>query len=110
MYVKYRIFTQNIYRTFANFLRGIQAFYKNEKSFTRDLYQSNLSDKTRKTYNQINIILTHCQLNKIKNVTVCYSVLLLKKTKKLIKLNGSGEKGVLTRKIDIKSVIINSQR
>ena len=104
MYLKYRIFTQNIYKIFANFLRGIQAFYKNDKSFTRDLYQSNLSDKTRKTYNQINIILTHCQLNKTKiNVTVCYSVLLLKKTKNLIKLNGNGEKGVLTRKIEIKS-------
>ena len=83
MYVKYRIFTQNIYRIFANFLRGIQAFYKNEKSFTRDLYQSNLSDKTRKTYNQINIILTHCQLNKIKNVTVCSIV---KESKKIDKI------------------------
>ena len=99
MYVKYRIFTQNIYRIFANFLRGIQAFYKNEKSFTRDLYQSNLSDKTRKTYNQINIILTHCQLNKIKNVTVCYSVLLLNKTKKLIKLNGKVKKASLPVKL-----------
>ena len=99
MYVKYRIFTQNIYKIFANFLRGIQAFYKNEKSFTRDLYQSNLSDKTRKTYNQINIILTHCQLNKIKNVTVCYSVLLLKKTKKLIKLNGKVKKASLPVKL-----------
>ena len=98
MYVKYRIFTQNIYKIFVNFLRGILAFQKNDKSFARDLYQSNLSDKTRKTYNQINIILTHCQVNKIKNVTVCYSVLLLKKTKKMIKLNGNGEKGVLTRK------------
>ena len=66
MYVKYRIFTQNIYKIFANFLRGILAFQKNDKSFARDLYQSNLSDKTRKTYNQINIILTHCQVNKIK--------------------------------------------
>ena len=28
----------------------------------------------------------------------------------MIKLNGNGEKGVLTRKIDIKSLIINSQR
>ena len=82
MYVKYRIFTQNIYKIFVNFLRGILAFQRNDKSFARDLYQSNLSDKTRKTYNQINIILTHCQVNKIKNVTVCYSVLLLKKTKK----------------------------
>ena len=99
MYVKYRIFTQNIYKIFANFLRGIQAFYKNEKSFTRDLYQSNLSDKTRKTYNQINIILTHCQLNKIKNVTVCYSVLLLNKTKKLIKLNGKVKKASLPVKL-----------
>ena len=99
MYVKYRIFTQNIYKIFANFLRGIQAFYKNEKSFTRDLYQSNLSDKTRKTYNQINIILTHCQQNKIKNVTVCYSVLLLKKTKKLIKLNGKVKKASLPVKL-----------
>ena len=70
-----------LHKIFANFLRGILAFNKNDKSFARDLYQSNLSDKTRKTYNQINIILTHCQLNKIKNVTVCYSVLLLKKTK-----------------------------
>ena len=52
------------------------------------------------------MILTHCQLNKIKNMTV----LLLKKTRKLIKLNGNGEEGVLTRKIDIKSLIINSQR
>ena len=41
---------------------------------------------------------------------VCYSVLLLKKTKKLIKLNGNGEKGVLTRKIDVESLIINWQR
>ena len=43
-------------------------------------------------------------------MTVCYSVLLLKKTKKLIKLNGNGEEageGVLIRKIDIKSLIIN---
>ena len=71
MYAKYRIFTQNIYKISVNFLRGILAFQKNDKSFARDLYQSNLSDKTRKTYNQINIILTHCQLNKIKNVTVC---------------------------------------
>ena len=110
MYVKYRIFTQNIYKIFVNFLRAILAFQKNDKSFARDLYQSNLSDKTRKTYNQINIILTHCQVNKTKNVTVCYSVLLLKKTKKMIKLNGIGEKGVLTRKIDIKSLIINLQR
>ena len=70
-----------LHKICANFLRGILAFNKNDKSFARDLYQSNLSDKTRKTYNQINIILTHCQLNKIKNVTVCYSVLLLKKTK-----------------------------
>ena len=70
-----------LHKIFANFLRGILAFNKNDKSFARDLYQSNLSDKTRKTYNQINITLTHCQLNKIKNVTVCYSVLLLKKTK-----------------------------
>ena len=38
------------------------------------------------------------------------TVLLLKKTRKLIKLNGNGEKGVLTRKIDIKSLIINSER
>ena len=38
------------------------------------------------------------------------TVLLLKKTRKLIKLNGNGEEGVLTRKIDIKSLIINSQR
>ena len=28
----------------------------------------------------------------------------------MIKLNGNGEKGVLTRKIDIKSLIINLQR
>ena len=99
MYVKYRIFTQNIYKIFVNFLRGILAFQKNDKSFARDLYQSNLSDKTRKTYNQINIILTHCQLNKIKNVTVCYSVLLLKKTKKLIKLNGKVKKASLPVKL-----------
>ena len=99
-----------LHKIFVNFLRGILAFQKNDKSFARDLYQSNLSDKTRKTYNQINIILTHCQVNKIKNVTVCYSILLLKKTKKMIKLNGIGEKGVLTRKIDIKSLIINLQR
>ena len=58
MYVKYRIFTQNIYKVFANFLRGILAFHKNDKSFARDLYQSNLSDKTRKTYTEINIIST----------------------------------------------------
>ena len=58
MYVKYRIFTQNIYKIFVNFLRGILAFQKNDKSFARDLYQSNLSDKTRKTYTEINIILT----------------------------------------------------
>ena len=81
MYLKYRIFTQNIHKIFANFLLEIIAFHKNDKSFARDLYQSNLSDKTRKTYNQINIISTHCQVNKIKNVTVCLSVLLLKKTK-----------------------------
>ena len=99
MYVKYRIFTQNIYKIFVNFLRGILALQKNDKSFARDLYQSNLSDKTRKTYNQINIILTHCQLNKIKNVTVCYSVLLLKKTKKLIKLNGKVKKASLPVKL-----------
>ena len=43
-------------------------------------------------------------------LSVNYSVLLLKKTKKMIKLNGIGEKGVLTRKIDIKSLIINLQR
>ena len=108
MYVKCGIFTRNIYKIFANFLRGILGFHKNDESFARDLYQSNLSDKTRKTYTEINIILT---LNKTKiNVTVFYSVLLLKKTKNLIKLNGKGEKGVLTRKIDIESLIINSQR
>ena len=38
------------------------------------------------------------------------TVLLLKKTRKLIKLNGNGEEGVLTRKIEIKNLIINSQR
>ena len=44
--------------TNLNFLREILAFQKNDKSFARDLYQSNLSDKTRKTYTEINIILT----------------------------------------------------
>ena len=72
-----------LHKIFANFLRGILAFNKNDKSFARDLYQSNLSDKTRKTYNQINIILTHCQLNKIKNVTVCSIV---KESKKIDKI------------------------
>ena len=59
MYVKYRILTKYLHGALENFLRGILVFHKNDKSFARDLYQSNLSDKTRKTYNQINIILTH---------------------------------------------------
>ena len=83
IYVKYRILTKYLHGALENFLRGILVFHKNEKSFARDLYQSNLSDKTRKTYNQINIILTHCQLNKIKNVTVCSIV---KESKKIDKI------------------------
>ena len=82
MYVKYRIFTQNIYKIFVNFLRGILAFQKNDKSFARDLYQSNLSDKTRKTYNQINLILTHCQVNKIKKCDCLLLCSIVKENKK----------------------------
>lgn len=48
MYVKYRILTKYLHGALENFLRGILAFHKNDKSLARDLNQSNLSDKTRK--------------------------------------------------------------
>ena len=49
MYVKYRILTKYLHGALENFLQGILAFHKNDKSSARDLYQSNLSDKTRRT-------------------------------------------------------------
>ena len=97
------IFTRSTYK----FSAGNPSFSQERYSFARDLYQLNLSDKTRKTYNQINIISTHCQVNKIKNVTVCSIV--KENKKEMIKLNDNGEKGFLTGKIDIKSLIINLQ-
>ena len=45
MYVKYWILTKYLHGALGNFLLGILAVHKNDKSFAPDRYQSNLNLK-----------------------------------------------------------------
>ena len=49
MYVKYRILTKYFHGVLANFLRGILAFHKNDKSFAREFKRQNKKDITKST-------------------------------------------------------------